>query len=111
MHTMRFLRTVAGYSLAMLLAQPVMAAPFAYIGNSHSDTISIVDVASNVVVATVNVGHGPSGVAASVPGTSVYVLNTLDNTVSVINATTRLVTAVIPVGQSGSYASGLAIDR
>jgi YVTN family beta-propeller protein len=39
------------------------AAPFAYVANYQSDSVSVIDTASNTVVATVPVGSQPVGVA------------------------------------------------
>ena len=47
--------------LFMLLGTPaVQAAPFAYITNSSSNNVSVIDTATNTVVATVAVGTNPS---------------------------------------------------
>jgi YVTN family beta-propeller protein len=74
--------------------------------------VSVIDVATKIIVATIPVGRSPSGVAANVPGTSVYVLNALDNTVSVIDAATRAVTATVAVGNlGGNTAAGLAMNH
>ena len=44
------------------------AAPFAYITNRNSATVSVIDTASNTVIATVTVGLGPDGVAVTRTG-------------------------------------------
>ncbi len=49
------------------------AAPYAYITNSQSSTVSVIDTATNTVTATVPVGTYPSGVAVNPAGTRVYV--------------------------------------
>ena len=41
------------------------AAPFAYVPNSESDTVSVIDTATNTVTATVPVGNRPLGVAVA----------------------------------------------
>src|SRR3989442_9346749 len=105
------LRIAAGLLFTLFLSHRAAAAPFAYIANSNSNTVSVIDVATNIVVATVPVGHGPSGVAANVPGTRVYVLNELDNTVSVIDAGTRAVIATVAVGPVDGDAAVLAGGR
>jgi YVTN family beta-propeller protein len=105
------LRALVVLVFLIVLAHPVAAAPFAYIANSNSDTVSVIDVATRIVVATVPVGRGPSGVAASVPGTRVYVLNALDNTVSVIDAGTRAVIGTVRVGYSDGNAADSAVEE
>ena len=105
------LRTLAGLMVTIGLVQPATAAPFAYIANLNSDAVSVIDVATSVVVATVPVGRAPYGVAVNASGSSVYVLNTLDDTVSVIDVASRSVMAIVPVGELGGHAAGLAINR
>jgi YVTN family beta-propeller protein len=51
------------------------AAPFAYITNSIDNTVSVIDTATNIVAATVNVGPNPHGVAVTPDGKKVYVAN------------------------------------
>ena len=70
----------------------------AYITNGGSDTVSVIDTATNTVSATVPVGDYPNGVAITPDGTSAYVTNYLAGTVSVIDTATNLVTATVTVG-------------
>ncbi len=49
------------------------AQPFAYVSNLGSNTVSVIDTATNTVVATVPVGNGPSGVAITPNGAFAYV--------------------------------------
>ncbi len=63
-----FLRwTPRSLGLALLLvtvgAVAAEAAPFAYVTNQGSTNVSVIDTASNTVVATVPVGTSPEGVA------------------------------------------------
>jgi len=60
--------------------------------------VSVIDTSTNTVVATVEVGASPFGVAVSPDGTRVYVANESDDTVSVINTSTNTVTDTVPVG-------------
>ena len=46
-----------------------------YVANDNSNTVSVIDTATNTVTATVPVGSYPSGVAVSPDGTKVYVAN------------------------------------
>lgn len=77
---------------------PVQAAPFAYIANWGSNTVSVINTATNTVTTTVPVGTSPSGVAVHPAGTFAYVANTNGSTISVINTATNTVTATVPVG-------------
>ena len=71
--------------------------PYAYITNHGSNTVSVIDTATNTVTATVPVGSSPWGVAVSPDGTRVYVTNWNSNTVSVIDTATNTVTATVNV--------------
>jgi YVTN family beta-propeller protein/uncharacterized repeat protein (TIGR03803 family) len=74
---------------------------FAYVTNSGSNSVSVIAVGSNpVVVQTIPVGTGPSGVAVTPNSSLAYVSNAGSNTVSVISVATNTVTATIPVGTS-----------
>jgi YVTN family beta-propeller protein len=82
-----------------LAAFPAEAAPFAYIANGNSNTVSVIDTATNKVVATVAVGSVPDGIAVTPDGKHVYVANASADTVSVIDTATNTVVGLpIPVG-------------
>jgi DNA-binding beta-propeller fold protein YncE len=70
------------------------AAHFVYVANQVIDkdpgeTVSVIEVATNINVATVRTGPGAHGVAVSTDGTLVFITNTFDGTVSVIDAKTE----------------------
>ncbi|GAA3956952.1 gliding motility-associated C-terminal domain-containing protein [Mucilaginibacter dorajii] len=83
---------------ATITATPIPAG-FAYITNSASSSVSVIDVGTNKVVSTIAMGQDPQHVYASPDGNFVYVSDPLSRTVSVINTTSNTVTASIPVGQ------------
>jgi len=111
-------------ALMALCAPLVCAAPFNYVANYAGNTVSVVDLSTNTVVATVpqavaatstaaataGIGLGPLGVAINPAGTRVYVANYGDSTdlktpgtVAVIDAdqtsaTLNKVIATITVG-------------
>ena len=64
--------------------------------NEGSNTVSVIDAATNTVTATITVGTTPYGVAYG--SGYVYVANYGSNTVSVIDAATNTVTATVTVG-------------
>ena len=70
----------------------------AYITNYSDNTVSVINVATNIVTASIHVGSNPMGVSVSPDGSKVYVTNASSNTVSVINTATNTVTATIAVG-------------
>ena len=78
-----------------------------YVANNGSDTVSVIDTATNTVTATIDVGAAPVGVAVDPTGTQTYVTNNGSDTVSVINTATNTVTATIDVGAAPV---GVAVD-
>src|SRR5436190_2951959 len=81
-----------------LVARPAQAQRFAYVANSSSNTVSVVDTVSNTQVATIAVGNRPIVVAISPDRTRVYVTNSNSNTVSVLATANNSVIATIAVG-------------
>ncbi|MBQ26537.1 MAG: hypothetical protein CMH81_00115 [Nitrospiraceae bacterium] len=80
------------------VSQSVKSSTRAYVTNNSSGTVSVIDVDTNTVIATIPVEDAPNGVAITPDGTRAYVTNWLSNTVSVIDVTTNTVVATIPVG-------------
>ncbi|WPV01635.1 beta-propeller fold lactonase family protein [Mucilaginibacter sp. cycad4] len=73
---------------------------YAYIANSGDGTVSVINTASNAVVAIVPVGSGAVGVVATPNGKKVYVTDHYSNTVSVINTASNTVSSTIEVNSS-----------
>ena len=70
-----------------------------YVPNYGSDTVSVIDTATNTVITTIPVGATPWGVAVTPDGSRVYVANSGDNAVSVIDTISNTVIgSPIPVG-------------
>jgi YVTN family beta-propeller protein len=92
---------VAGAVLATAaLASTVQAAQGnVYVANLRGNSVSVIDPATNAVVATVPVGAFPFGEAVTPDGSQDWVTNNGSNTVSVIDTATNAVTASIPVGR------------
>src|SRR5205814_8582260 len=87
-----FLLLSMGIGLGTATAQ---AQTRAYVTNNGSNTVSVIDTATNTVVATIPVGFRPFGVAITPDGTRAYVTNENSNTVSVIDSATNTVVATI----------------
>src|SRR5215471_13240701 len=77
----------------VLWAMPVGAAPFAYVANLGG-TVSVLDTATNTVVATVLVGVNPTGAAITPDGAHAYVTDAAWAT-SVIDTATNTVVAQV----------------
>src|SRR6266851_1407046 len=86
------------FLLGMALAIPAQAQTHAYIVNTGSNSVSVIDTTSNTVVATVSVGGSPLEVAITPDGTRAYVTNATDNTLSVIDTASNTVVATVGVG-------------
>jgi YVTN family beta-propeller protein len=68
--------------------------------------VSVIDVATNAVTATIRVGQVPEGVAVDPAAGTVYVTDEFQSAVSVIDVATGTVTATISVGRP----IGVAVD-
>src|SRR5215470_12722521 len=93
-------------TLACLLGPASTRAQNAYITNQNSNTVSVIDTATDMVIATIPVGLSPFGVAVSPDGTKVYATSSDVNTVSVIDTATNIVIATIP---GGIFPFGVAV--
>jgi YVTN family beta-propeller protein len=70
-----------------------------YVANDTAPgTVSVMDTATNTVVATIGVGIGPTGVAITPDGKHAYVANPHSNNVSVIDTASNMVVATVTVG-------------
>jgi YVTN family beta-propeller protein len=70
----------------------------AYVANMNSNTVSVIDTATNTVTATIPASGAPYWVAVSPDGSTAYVTEMNSNAVSVIDTATNAVTATIAVG-------------
>ena len=83
------------------------AQPFAYVANDISETVSVIDIATNTVAITIPVGDRPTKVAITPDGTHAYVPQySSTGIVSVIDTSTNTVVATVAVGD---HPSGVAI--
>ena len=91
------------FSLLFLIAGTSISARAqfsAYVTNSGSNNVSVINTTTNAVIATVPVGNGPAGLAVAPNGSQVYVTNVSDNTVSVVSTATNRVVARVTVGNA-----------
>ena len=82
----------------------------AYVANNCSNTVTVIDTATNSVIATIPVGINPEGVAITPDGTRAYVANITSQTVSVIDTATNTVIATIPVSSTFPFAVAITPD-
>jgi gliding motility-associated-like protein len=71
---------------------------WAYVTNSMSNNVSVINTTTNKVQYTIAVDKAPTGLAVSPDGKVVYVTNHFSGTVSVISTATNLVVSTINVG-------------
>jgi len=77
------------FSLVFMLISMLGLTQTAYITNTRDNTVSVIDIATNTVVDTINVGTNPKAVSVSPDGSKVYFTNTDDHTVGIINSATN----------------------
>jgi YVTN family beta-propeller protein len=98
---------LTAFILSMLWTGVASAQPFAYITNEGSNSVSVIDTATNMEVKTILVGMEPTGVAVSPYGNFVYVTNSGSGSVSVIDTATN--TEVLPRITVGTMPEGIAV--
>ena len=82
----------------------------AYVTNYNANTVSVIDTATNMVVATVGVGTKPIAVALAPDGKHAYVLNqSTSSDVSVIDTASNTVVATIPVPAAGGGLTSVGV--
>lgn len=72
--------------------------PRLLVTNSASDSVSVINTATNQVTATILVGEEPHGIVVNPTSPTAYVANFRSNSVSVIDTTLGQVTGTIPLG-------------
>jgi YVTN family beta-propeller protein len=95
-------RVAAALTTLVVLVTPASAAhaqPYAYITNQGSHDVSVIDIATQQVVATVPVGRSPAGVVASSRAGRVYVSNPDSKTISVIDMRRQAVVDTLAAGE------------
>ncbi|RZQ64220.1 YncE family protein [Amycolatopsis suaedae] len=73
-----------------------------YVANTDSGTVSVVEGASNLVVATIGVGGSPSDVAVNDETKRVYVASPVTGTITVIDGESNTIAGVIAAGPATS---------
>jgi YVTN family beta-propeller protein len=84
-----------GETPCALALNPVTAT--LYIVNHTGDSVTVVNAAHRIVIATVAVGHQPQGIALDAKRNRIYVANRGDSSVSVIDGGRNKVVRTVPV--------------
>ena len=74
--------------------------------NVNGSDVSVIDTATNAIIARVPVGYAPTGVAVTPSGDRVYVANSFSSDVSVIDASVNAVIATVNLGRGQIGALG-----
>jgi len=92
----------ASYNTSRVAALNVTPPPafntYAYVANMGSATVSVVDLATSNLVASIPVAAGPSAIAVSPNAAQVYVSCSSANSVSIIDTKTNSVVSTVSVG-------------
>src|SRR5512145_181030 len=90
--------SVLGTALLLVAAGWAVAGPFVYVSNERSNDVTIIDAATDAVVATVKVGDRPRGIAAAPDGRQVYVAISEEDIIAVLDTASRQVTGKLKAG-------------
>lgn len=98
--------SLVALGVALAVAGTAHAAPFAYITNQGTNDVSVIDLSSEAVVATLPVGKSPAGVAAAGRNGVVVVPSAVDGSLTLIDDRTQSVRAT--VREAGQGVVGIA---
>src|SRR5207244_2379931 len=97
-------RLVAAIAVPLILTGPVVSAgakdPLLYVSNEIPNTISVVSLRTNGVIATIPVGKRPRGMALSPDRRTVYVALGQDDALGVVDVATAKMTETIPANRA-----------
>src|SRR5689334_9091163 len=81
----------------------VGAQPYAYVANSGSNTVAMVNVGTSAMSGSVTVASAPAGITLTPDGSTIYVSSANSGVVTAISATTHAVLGTIKVGASPTH--------
>jgi YVTN family beta-propeller protein len=88
-----------------------LAGHFAYVANSWSDSVSVVDTDTLQLTRTLQAGFEPNAVFADRAGATVYTANRVGNDISVIDLASGAETRRLPAGRGASFLTPSADGR
>ncbi|MFD1293683.1 beta-propeller fold lactonase family protein [Lutibacter holmesii] len=83
--------------------------PLAYITNTYSGSVSVINLDLDKVIKIIPCGKGTEGIDITPNGKEVWVTNIKENTISIINTETNKITHTLPTGQE-SYRLKFSVD-
>lgn len=100
--------SLAGCRSSTFPDYPASYREFAYIANSGSNTVTVLDLVFLRPDRTLSVGQNPTSIVANPLRPEVYVLNSASGSLSVIDTRSNTVVATIPLRHNPSF---LSVDR
>jgi len=102
---------IASLSVGLIPAQVAISpdGSTAFVTNTASGSVTVIDIASRAVTTTITVGTTPYGVAFKPDGSQAYVVNRDSDNVSVIDTSSNTVASVITVGDA-PYGVTFSVD-
>ncbi len=97
------LLTIVLISLSAMTSAASVTKTYAYVTNYEGNSTTIIDTATDSVVATIPTGNAPVGVAVSPDGKEAYVVNSGSNSVSIIDTSSGDKKGDISVGTSPQH--------
>jgi len=94
-HGLLFWGIALGILLLFLTPMRAEAVPFAYVINRNSNDVSVINTATNTVIATIPVGALPQGIAVTPDGSEVYVSHADAQAVFIIDTLTNTVVDIV----------------
>ena len=93
---------IASTAFALLAALPpfLHAEPFAYVPNEGAGTVSVIDTATDQVVAELPGGSKPRGLAVGANSRWLYVSDQPKNSLQLVDLGARALGAVVALGES-----------
>ncbi len=94
---------VAGLVIAVALAggpRDAQAAPFAYVPNEGSGTLSVIDIATDQVVGEIAAGKKPRGTVIGADGRTAYVSDQPNNRLVIVDLARRQASGEVKLGES-----------
>jgi YVTN family beta-propeller protein len=99
------------FAFAASLSAALAAAPFAYVPNEGSGSVSVIDTERDAVVAEFAAGVKPRGIAVTADGKRLYVSDQPGNSLLVIDTATRAIESRVDLGESPEGVSAMFQPR
>ncbi|MGH8761430.1 MAG: YncE family protein, partial [Burkholderiales bacterium] len=90
----------AAAALLLTASIAACAAPFAYVANEESGTLSVIDTATDQVVREIPAGRKPRGMALSKDGKLIYVSDQPNNALDIIDIEKGETVGTVALGES-----------